>query len=180
MGTERGYGGAEGGGEGDLESVVSMTVMLPNPVRLCVWLQCTCMHWSFLLIQPFTTFFCFLMISAVTNSCIQSTTCFKPDTVNKTVTREREGGRERWREGRWNEGREGGERNEGWMEGRKERREEGKEQRRKGGRGRERERESRPRSHITDTGHFYNRARHIFVLFYLVLTYSNQSTLLQA
>ena len=27
VGTERGYGGAEGEGEGDLESVVSMTVM---------------------------------------------------------------------------------------------------------------------------------------------------------
>ena len=62
MGTERGYGGAEGEGGGSRvvrlnDSHVtkpSRTVCVCVCVCVCVWLQC--MHWSFLLIQPFTTF----------------------------------------------------------------------------------------------------------------------------
>ena len=58
-------------------------------VCVCGYNVCTSLSCSYNL----SPLFLFLIISA--HSCVQS---FKPDTVNKTVTREREGGRERERE----------------------------------------------------------------------------------
>ena len=92
-----GWGGAEGEGGGSRVSRLNDSrVTKPSPTVCVVTMYMYAL--VFLAHTTFHHFFCFLMISAVTNSCIQSTTCFKPDTVNKTVTREREGGREGGRE----------------------------------------------------------------------------------
>ena len=62
---------------------------------MCGYNVCTSLSCSYNL----SPLFLFLIISALfINSRVQSTTCFKPDTVNKTVTRERAGGREGGRE----------------------------------------------------------------------------------